>query len=115
MTAEAKAIINAELARTSARVEALARDLEDLIGSAEGSPPDDEHDPDGATSGFERAQLSALLEQARAELAELRAALARLDDGRYGVCERCGRPIGAARLEARPAVRTCVACAGVAR
>ena len=47
--------------------------------------------------------------------AEITAALRRLDEGRYGVCERCGEPIGEARLEARPAARTCIRCAASPR
>jgi DnaK suppressor protein len=37
--------------------------------------------------------------------------LTRLDAGTYGTCEVCGEPIGTARLEARPAARTCINCA----
>jgi RNA polymerase-binding transcription factor DksA len=52
-----------------------------------------------------------LLDQARDHLAELDDALDRLRQGRYGQCERCGRPIAAGRLAARPAARTCITCA----
>ena len=45
------------------------------------------------------------------EGAEHDAALDRLTSGEYGTCERCGRPIGPARLEARPTARRCIACA----
>ncbi len=79
--------------------------------SAQGAPPDDEHDPDGATVGFERAQAAALVDMARARLVELDGALARIDAGTYGVCESCGRQIGAARLAAVPGAHTCVSCA----
>jgi RNA polymerase-binding transcription factor DksA len=41
-------------------------------------------------------------------------ALARIADGSYGTCERCGEPIGAGRLAARPAARTCIRCATAA-
>ena len=72
---------------------------------------DDEHDPEGATIAFERAQLAGLLEAAQDHLGDLDEALGRLREGRYGTCENCGRPIGAGRLAARPAARTCIACA----
>jgi RNA polymerase-binding protein DksA len=49
--------------------------------------------------------------QARGHLAEIDAAITRLDVGTYGVCERCGQPIGDARLRARPVARTCITCA----
>src|SRR5271169_4889965 len=58
-----------------------------------------------------RQQTAALLEQAREQLAAADAALGRLAAGRYGVCERCGQPIGDDRLAARPAARTCIRCA----
>ena len=72
------------------------------------SNADDEHDPEGQTIAFERAQLAAVTEQARAQLEEVDAALVRVAEGTYGTCEECGRPIPAGRLEARPTARTCV-------
>lgn len=42
------------------------------------------------------------------QLAEVRYALRRLDEGTYGICEVCGRPIEEARLEAKPAARFCL-------
>jgi DnaK suppressor protein len=72
---------------------------------------DDEHDPDGSTIAFERQQVVALLESARAQLAAVDEAVARVDRGTYGTCEACGRPVGDERLEALPTARTCIACA----
>jgi RNA polymerase-binding transcription factor DksA len=46
-------------------------------------------------------------------LAEAREALARLDAGTFGRCERCGRPIGKTRLTAVPYARRCMGCANV--
>src|SRR5690242_1102040 len=99
--------------RASAEAEAatLARDLAALFRASRDSNADDEHDPEGATIGFERAQLTALLAAARERVAEVDEALRRIDAGTYGRCERCGRPIAAARLEARPFARHCIACA----
>jgi RNA polymerase-binding transcription factor DksA len=48
-------------------------------------------------------------------LTEVEAAIDRLAAGAYGVCEQCGQPIATARLEARPAARTCIGCASAAR
>jgi DnaK suppressor protein len=98
--------------RDAARqVAALAADYAALVASAEESNADDEHDPEGATLGFERAQLAALLDAARAHLAALDAAAARMAAGTYGACERCGAPIGAERLAALPAATRCIDCA----
>ena len=99
---------------TQARITALRREFDGIVESSAGVATDDEHDPEGATIAFERAQLAALLDQARRHLAELDDALERLRQGRYGGCERCGRPIAAERLAARPAARTCITCAAAA-
>lgn len=99
------------LAGTEAETEALERDLLSVFEASRSSNADDEHDPEGATIAFERAQLAATLAATRQRAAELRAALARFDEGGYGICERCGKPIPAGRLEIRPDARTCVGCA----
>ena len=108
-------MVRDELLRLRANAEAeaatLAQDLEALFTASRDSNADDEHDPEGATIGFERAQLTALLAAARERVAEVDDALRRVDAGTYGVCERCGQPIAAARLDARPFARYCLACA----
>ncbi|GAB7038929.1 MULTISPECIES: TraR/DksA family transcriptional regulator [Catenuloplanes] len=89
----------------------LAADLEALFAASRDSNADDEHDPEGTTIGFERAQLTALLAATRERIAEVDDALRRVDAGDYGVCERCRHPIAAARLAARPFARFCISCA----
>ena len=103
--------LEAGRAGTLDQIESLRREFDGIVASAALTGADDEHDPEGATIAFERAQLSALLEQAQGRLAELDHALARLAAGSFGSCERCGQPIAPARLAARPAARTCIACA----
>lgn len=56
------------------------------------------------------AVVSALEAEATAELAAVDAALARLDAGTYGRCAKCGEPISAGRLAARPASALCMGC-----
>jgi RNA polymerase-binding transcription factor DksA len=46
-----------------------------------------------------------------AEIGDIRAALARLDDGSYGTCQRCGGRIKKRRLATLPFTRTCISCA----
>jgi RNA polymerase-binding transcription factor DksA len=94
-----------------AQIAALTREFDEVVAASWASNADDEHDPEGTTIAFERQQVAALLAQARSRLADAEAALARRDAGEYGVCENCGRPIGAERLAARPAARTCIDCA----
>ena len=101
-----------ERRRARERVAALEREFAALAEAASAAGTDDEHDPEGATLAFERQHAAALLETAREQVAAYDAALARLAAGTYGTCERCGQPIGAGRLEARPATTTCIRCAG---
>jgi RNA polymerase-binding protein DksA len=100
-----------ERAAALAQIEALTREFDGVVAASQASNADDEHDPEGATIAFERQQVVALLEQAQRRLADVDAALARRAAGDYGRCENCGRPIGAERLAARPAARTCIDCA----
>ena len=106
-----RTLLDAERREALARLATLTGDFDALVEASEGSNADDEHDPEGATIAFERSQVDALARQAREHLREIDAALARLDAGDYGTCERCGRPISAGRLEARPTARTCIDCA----
>ena len=106
-----RAALDAERAATLDQIAALRRDFAGIVDSAALVGADDEHDPEGATIAFERAQLAALLDQAQQHLADLDQALTRLGQGSYGRCERCGQPIAPARLAARPAARTCIGCA----
>jgi DnaK suppressor protein len=106
----------AERASTEARLAALRRDFDAIVSSsASAAGGDDEHDPEGSSTAFERQHVAALLDQATEDLAGIARAEARLEDGSYGRCERCGRPIAAERLAARPAASTCIACAARSR
>ena len=96
--------------RARARIDRLTRDQQALF-DATADAPDDEHDPEGATIGFERAQVTALLAEARAQVDALDRVRASLDESGEVRCERCGTPIEASRLLARPTARTCIACA----
>ena len=103
--------IEQALAENAERLARLEHDHDRLVAATEASNADDEHDPEGATIAFEREHTAALAARAREHLADIDAALARLDAGRYGTCVRCGAPVSPARLEARPAAATCIACA----
>jgi RNA polymerase-binding transcription factor DksA len=68
----------------------------------------DQHMADAGTETFEREKDISILSGIEAELADVERALRLLSEGMYGTCEACGRPVGAARLEARPATRFCI-------
>src|SRR5437899_425218 len=68
----------------------------------------DQHQADVGSETFEREKDLSILERVEAELDDVERALRRLEEGTYGTCEACGRPIGDARLEAMPAARFCL-------
>ena len=110
-TSPLRAVLQAEQAEARARAGALERELASALEVAAEGTADDEHDPEGSTTAFERAQVAAVLAQVRERLVQLTDALARVDEPGFGRCERCGQPIAAERLAARPWTTTCVSCA----
>ena len=93
--------------------------LTDLTGSLTAATEDVEHEPTGDPSSgghvadagsevFERSRDLSIVQDLEAQLADVDHAFARIENGSYGSCEACGRPIGAARLDARPAARFCL-------
>ena len=114
-TKDARAVLQAAREEALARLAGLKRDFASSVEARVSANADDEHDPEGATIAFERQQVAALIEDAHSQLEQIDAALARLEDGSYGICISCGKPIGAARLAARPAATTCIGCAAAKR
>jgi DnaK suppressor protein len=107
----ARELLQAERQEALGRLAHLTGDFDDVVEASRDANGDDEHDPEGATIAFERAQVASLVQQVRRHLAEVEAAIERLASGTYGICEGCGVPILEPRLEARPAARTCIGCA----
>lgn len=68
----------------------------------------DQHPADLGTETFEREKDMSILEHVEAQLTDVDRALTRLEQGSYGTCEACGRPIDEDRLRARPAARFCI-------
>ena len=66
----------------------------------------DEGDPNFA----EREKVMALVKGLGLKLESIDNALQQAQDGRYGICERCGEPIDPARLEVMPEATLCVKC-----
>ena len=118
-SAEARAVAAFRIAsarsEAEARSAALSVQIEALAEQQALTTHDDEHDPEGVTIGYERAQILGLMAGARKEILALDRATSRLRDGTYGRCVSCGFEIPDARLEALPAVETCLNCAGKSR
>jgi DnaK suppressor protein len=79
-------------------------DQRDLSGGA------DDHLADVASNTYDRELDSTLEESEEVHLGRVDAALKRIEDGTYGICDNCGKPINVERLEAMPWVTLCIDC-----
>ena len=68
----------------------------------------DEENADAGTFTFERERDLSIENNVRDLIGKVDRALARMDEGTYGVCSRCGKPIEKARLKALPYVDLCI-------
>jgi DnaK suppressor protein len=99
----ARALLEAERA-------ALQNELNELVGLDY-----DANFADSSQVTAERGETERLANSLRETLDEVEHALAKLEDGTYGLCEECNEPIAAARLEAMPAARFCITHASTRR
>ena len=68
----------------------------------------DEENADAGTFTFERERDLSIENNVRDLMRKIERALARMDEGTYGICSRCGKPIEKARLKALPYVDLCI-------
>jgi len=68
----------------------------------------DEENADAGTFTFERERDLSIENNVRDLMGKIDRALARMDEGAYGVCSRCGKPIEKARMKALPYVDLCI-------
>ncbi len=108
--AGARRRLQAERDRLTSLRDGLRRGLTDEAESAslEELSDADQHPADTATETFNRERDLSTMESVEAELDDLDRALERLEEGTYGRCVACGRPISADRLEALPATPYCI-------
>ena len=78
-------VLDSERAAALARLRAVEAELGEIVASSADANADDEHDPEGSTIAFERAQVIAMIAVTRANVVDLDQARARLSAGRYGV------------------------------
>lgn len=101
-TAAAKARLEAQLAELEARQRRIAEDLAEPLSADSGEQ---------AVEKEGEASLEGQAALVTREIASVKRALARIEDGTYGECVRCGEEIAPARLEARPEAALCIDCA----
>ena len=68
----------------------------------------DDENADAGTFTFERERDLSIENNVRDLLRKIDRALGRMDDGTYGICSRCGKPIEKARMKALPYVDLCI-------
>jgi RNA polymerase-binding transcription factor DksA len=100
--AAAKERLQSRLAELGPRFAHIVRDL-DTPGDPDSGERAIEMEDDEVLEGE-----GAIVER---EIASVRRALARIEDGSYGICVRCGNQVGDARLDARPEAALCIDCA----
>ena len=99
--------------------EKLVRQLDELGATETGDlRPDLEFGDGFADAGAataERTEVLGLVESLKGQLSSVDKALIKVENGTYGSCDNCGKPIPTARLEARPASILCIDCKNLQR
>jgi DnaK suppressor protein len=110
-TSEFRTLLEQERERITSAIEYLHEEnpgnMEDEVGELAGRGSDN-HLGDMASVTFDRELDQGLEEGAQQTLDQIDRALKKIDDGTYGTCERCGKPIGEERLRARPWATLCI-------
>jgi len=100
--------LESEQKRLTAELEQLKASVRPANERREGSPFGKREEE--ATETLELETRLALEKRVRDQLAEIEHALAKFEDGTYGLCDLCGQPIDPARLEALPQANLCLNC-----
>ncbi|MDR0960566.1 MAG: TraR/DksA family transcriptional regulator [Propionibacteriaceae bacterium] len=106
--AEIRAELQADIDQMERKIAQSEADLRRLLD--EGTEGTGRDPADVGSSNFERDQEMSLAANARTLLEQGQLALKLFDEGKYGVCEVCGCPIGKARLQVFPRATMCVSC-----
>jgi len=98
----------AERGRVTAALDNLRNENPGTVEDETGEETQDQHLADAATAMHDRELDYGLADNERELLGGIEAALGRIEAGTYGICTRCGRPIGEERLEALPWASLCI-------
>jgi DnaK suppressor protein len=107
-TEQARTFLEGEKKRVQEELDQLGLDTRSDDARREGSPFGKREEE--ATESLEFEKRLALEKQLRDQLADIEHALHKIEEGTYGMCDSCGQPIAANRLEALPAASLCVEC-----
>ena len=103
-------VLELERERVCAEIAEFELEGQESLSEVSGENNYRDHMADQGSATFARELDMTLEERARESLARIERALARIEAGTYGVCVRCGEPIGADRLEAMPEAELCISC-----
>jgi DnaK suppressor protein len=103
--------LEAERRRVTAAIENLRNENPGSVEDETGDETQDQHLGDAATAMHDRELDYTLADNESQLLREIDAALRRIDEGTYGTCTNCGKPIAEERLEALPWASLCIDCA----
>jgi RNA polymerase-binding protein DksA len=106
--AEVRLELEKEAERLRAQLAVLESEIAELIRDGNDGAGNDQADVGSNT--LERDHEMSLANNWREMLQQVEHALERIDDGTYGVCEQCGKPIGKMRLMAFPRATLCMPC-----
>ena len=110
-TSRFRDVLLEERKRVAAAIENLHEDHQGSITDESGEEAAfDNHLADTATETYDRELDYTLEENSEHVLADIDAALTRIEDGTYGTCTNCGKQIPEERLEARPSATLCIDC-----
>ena len=101
---ERRAEIESDMSYMAAEMRSICVDQDEENGSL------GNHIADDGSNVAEAERIVTVSEDFQQILVQVNGALERMSEGSYGVCQRCGKPIGEERLEAFPYVAYCIEC-----
>jgi RNA polymerase-binding protein DksA len=108
---EVRARLTSERDRLQREIDALAEGISsETFQEDEGTDTVSMDPADDASEMFEREKNLTVRNTLQISLRDVNSALSRIDAGTYGICDNCGKPIGAKRLEAMPSASYCIDC-----
>jgi len=105
---EVRSELREEVKRLRDELDLAEHEIDDMLRDSGDGAGDDAADAGSKT--FEREHEMSLANNTRDMLVQAERALARIDNGSYGICENCGNPIGKARLQVFPRATLCMTC-----
>lgn len=108
--AEARRRLMEERFRLAQEVEVLEDGLGESLEESSEESIYDQHMAETASATLDREMDLSLEENAQVALARIDRALAKLDEGSYGICDSCKGPIADDRLRAVPSAALCIDC-----